>query len=515
MEINVQEIEERAFDRSLTPELSDVEMSYDELVYALQHDNEFFIQFFLGEEITVPVPDFHVDNFQLMTHTAVDKVAVALPRGHAKTTVAKLAAVKLLLFTEWRFGLYVSNTLSVAAEACQDIINFLESDNGKILLGEISFLTEQRQKGFYKFRMKMPGRKDAKGRDVYKICILKAMGAGQQIRGLNIDNERPEFVFADDVEDDENTATKAMRLKLKTWFYGPFMKAMARGPTKLVFIGNMISSEGLLYHVVEKSDFWYSRRLGCINKEGQPLWPEIWPLEALIADFREYKDLGLTGRWFAEMMNIPLPDSSPLIKADEITYRPRIDPSMSERSFITIDPAVSVETWADKTGIAAHAYADGIGWQVPHFVERKMEPEHLFFATVELCKLWGTNIVGIEAAGYQKALKVLFDIYSKIHDFPLRIVELPHKNRSKTERLAAWTALLRTGEYSLPDADLAITEQLLNYDPAKRENVDDLIDACSMGVPMIRYHMDLILNPNPVPTSASKDTRFGVTIEDN
>src|SRR3546814_15220900 len=61
-----------------------------------------------------------------------------------------------------------------------------------------------------------------------KKCILRAVGAGQQMRGINIDNQRPDMAVVDDVEDNENTESELLQKKLDRWISGPFLKALAR-----------------------------------------------------------------------------------------------------------------------------------------------------------------------------------------------------------------------------------------------------------------------------------------------
>ncbi len=171
-------------------ETADVQMQRDEIVNALEKNCEFFIQFFLGEELQFPVPQFHKDCWELLTREQILYIALALPRGHAKTTLTKLACVWHFLFTDIRFIVYVSNTHTIASEACKDIMNFIRSENFRQVFGDVQFDIEQDNKGYYKFWINVPDRQGGYKR---KYCILKSMGAGQQVRGLNIDNERPEL----------------------------------------------------------------------------------------------------------------------------------------------------------------------------------------------------------------------------------------------------------------------------------------------------------------------------------
>src|SRR5258708_4997236 len=160
-------------------------MSIEDIVASLKSSAEFFIQFFLGDELTHNVPPFHVETWEYLTRLDVPKLALALPRAHAKTTLAKLAVVWYFLFTNVRFVVYVSDTGSMAASACRDIVNYMRSANFEAVFGPISFEVQQEGHGFYKFTIQYI---DEAGFLREKHCVLKAFGSGQQILAMNFDN---------------------------------------------------------------------------------------------------------------------------------------------------------------------------------------------------------------------------------------------------------------------------------------------------------------------------------------
>lgn len=470
-------------------ETVDVHMDREDIITALHADGKFFINFFLADELKFPVPDFHIESWNLITAEMILYIALALPRGHAKTTLSKLCCVWYLLFTDTRFIVYVSNTSTIAAEACKDIIAYIRSDNFISIFGEVSFEVNQEGHGFYKFWMHVP---NGAGGFKKKFCILKALGAGQQVRGLNIDNERPQLAVVDDLEDNENTATPLMQKKLKVWFFGAFMKAMSKKRKKIIYLGNMLSNQSILFYLCEKSQEWHTIRKGCLLSSGEPLWADLWPFEEIRKDYLEYQRNGLTALWFAEMMNMPMAEGTALIDPGNITYMPMIIPGQQSAAFITYDPAISQKTWANDSAIAVHAYvADR--WQIAETVSGKFPPEKVFYLLVELCLRWNTRVVGVEAGAYQLGLKVIWEILSKTIEQSFFVYEVPHKNRSKTERLAVWCAALTKKIWTLTEGDMVVTQQLINFDPLKSNNVDDVIDACSMGVVMTEQYMSQIM----------------------
>lgn len=463
-----------------------VQLDVDDAKSALEHNGEFFIQFFLGEEIHLPVPGFHIDIFAIMVALQIDRFVCAIPRDHAKTTLAKLACVWYFLFSDYRFIVYLSNTSDIAIPATNDIVAFLKSDNFVNIFGPCIWEIEQHGKGLYKFTLP-----ETLGS---KTCILRALGAGKQVRGINVDNKRPQLAIVDDLEDNDNIATDELFKKLKRWVYGPFLKCLDKFHNKVIWLGNMISKNSMLYENC-KSQFWHSRRYGCLLANGKALWPDAWPIEKLKRDYMEYQEKGLADVWFAEMMNLPMAAGSGLIDADEITYKPAINPRENKYGFLTIDLAISSETWAHATTINVHVWLDDLEiWQV---AETKsyvgIDPIALFYETIETCNEWGFYLVGIESEGYQASLQFVFPhlcLINRLEGFVFKPLKT-NKNR-KTERLAAWAGMLKTGQYALTEGDFVLTQQLLEYNPKEKTNKDDEIDGAAYGPQMITEYYNEI-----------------------
>jgi hypothetical protein len=475
---------------STSVEMGAVHMDRVDMIEALHRDGRFFIEFNLGEELTTPVPDFHLECWDLLTAMNILYIALALPRGHAKTTLCKLVCVWYLLFSPTRFVVYVSATANIASEACKDIIAYIQSPNFEQVFGKASFEVYQDGHGFYKFWLNVP---DGRGGLVRKFCILKALGAGQQVRGLNIDNERPQLAVVDDLEDTENTNTKSAQEKLKKWFFGTFMKALSKKHKKVLYLGNMLSNQSILYYLCEGSQLWHSIRKGCLLSNGKPLWPEVWSYEAIQADYVEYQNMSLTALWMAEMMNMPMSEGSALISPDEITYFPPAMPDQVSTAFITLDPAISQKTWGNNSSLCVHGWVND-RWQIVETVSGKFNPDQLFFLIVELCLKWNTRCVGVEQGAFELALRFIWEILMKAHNQSFGIYKINHKNVAKTERLAAWCSALRKKLWVLTQGEHALTQQLINYDPLKSNNIDDDIDSASMGITMINAYMPEIMN---------------------
>jgi hypothetical protein len=462
----------------------------EEFQELLRDNAEANLEFYLGESLEFDVPDIHVTIWGLLSNTALDKVLLAIPRGHAKTTLAKLSVVHYFYYTNYRFCVYLSNTNPIAKNACRDIMAYMDSDNHRAVFGEVNLIKASETDSIWIFEIV-----DVNGRK--KKCILRAMGVGQQVRGLNIDNERPDILIGDDVEDRENTATPLLQKNLDDWVFGTLLKALGR-TTKIIWIGNIIRKTGLLARLSLDPE-WNPVVFGSLilgeNNEIKPLWPDLWPLTALIKDFKTYADNGQSETWMCEMMNMPGYGKNGF-RIDQINYRPLPLPSEVAAAFITVDPAFGlVKAVNDKTAVVVHALDhDNVPMVVGHIHDHLTETQ-IFDACLMFAEMWNAWVWGVEAVAAQKVLITLFNflLASRGMTGAVEILELyAGRGDPKAGRIRAWVNLMGDKQYAIPETDVEITGQLLVYDLTKTIQSDDLIDACAYGPQMISRYLGII-----------------------
>lgn len=480
-----------------------VELTISQIKDALRYNREFFIQFYLGEELTTPVPAFHLDIFNEMVDMLVERLAEAVPRDFAKTTLAKLAVVYHLLFTPIRFAVYLSNTSPVAIAAVVDIMEFFQQPNHVAVFGEVEFIVERAGTGFYIFKIGD------------KVCILLALGRGKQVRGLNMQHQRPQLLVCDDLEDEETAGSEPQFKKCQAWLYQAVFRALDKRYNKVIHIGNIHGALSILQNHCD-SQFWHARKYGCILEDGKPLWPQMWPLEKLRLDFLAYEEQGLTALWFAEMMNMPPVEGRRLIQASEITYLPAVKPRQYRYGFVTVDPARSKKTWADYMAVAVHVFNETYGiWQIAYVeAQRGVDEVDLFHQIMQIMRDWNFRVCAIEAYALQETLLVLFQQLLAIHQPHADVTFLPvtHGNSSKTSHISAFASLLKKTKnlpptYALTHGDFQTTNQLLAFDPALKNNRDDVIDACAYGPIVTAHYMHEVRKVKNLPHTITVHTQ--------
>lgn len=483
-------------------ELVSASASRSDIISELRCSGSFFAEFLIPEQLTTEFPQFHSEIWESLTDVEKERILLAIPRGHNKTTLAKLGVVWYWLFTRHRFCVYLSNTNAIATNACKDIINYLKTDNFRKVFGDVRMIKESESLSLWEFELV-----DADGR--VKHCILRALGAGQQVRGINIDNVRPDFAVIDDVEDKENTDSELLQKKLDDWVYGSFLPAMSRQYRKILWLGNMLKKTSLLARQ-SRNPKWNPVVFGALVKDpntGQlsPLWPAMWTVSQLQDHFREYKDLGLTETWMCEMMNMPGHGENGFTE-EQLCYLPIPQLDEIAAAWITVDPAFGENQHNDNTAIVVHVLPHDGPPRVASYYNGKCNETQMLEEILSLAYHWNAWIWGIEAIAAQKVLITLFEVLLTGKMIAHQVTMLPlmaGKGDPKISRISSWVALMSQGEYGIPEDDIEITNQLMGYNMRKKGNVDDLIDSCAYGPPMLTEFLPLIMEQNVNPGGSS------------
>jgi hypothetical protein len=485
-----------------------VELSRDELLIAIRHDCVTFLSFYLADQLTLEVPQLHIDIWNQLLDM-VDtlnqpglirslKKLFAVPRSHAKSTLAKLACILLLKYTPLRFVLYTSKTNGHAKNAIRDILEWLASPQERDLYGAPGPTIKASETESI-WILPIATRRSASDQPEYKKVIFKALGADQQVRGLLILNERPQIIIVDDIEDLDNT-TPDQQPKLDEWFLGSLLKAAAK-LNVIIFIGNMIRKTTLLARL-SKDPNWNPTVYGSLVRDKEtgelrPLWPGLWTVEALLTEYKEYRRLGRGYVWEAEMMNLSQ-DEVLQGNLDGAVRPPRPMPEMLEAGFITVDPAFGTQNaWNDDTAIVVHARVKGVG--IPCVIDSRvsrMTEDEMFETLLNLSYEWGITTWLIESEAAQRVLLSYFSLLLQSRKMnPTLFVMLPVASGGvkKGARILTFRNSVSSGSYAVVDSEQGLVDKLLEYSP-EAKNHDDYCDSAAYGIIGWQYYNETVVS---------------------
>ena len=245
---------------------------------------------------------------------------------------------------------------------------------------------------------------------------------------------------------------------------------------------------------LKKSASWISLITGAIKENGEPLWPELHPLEELMESYIHDCELGEEEVWFAEVMNDPVSKVTSLINDSLPKYEQDEETLVPDGVFLTIDPAGFRKT-SDDNVIIVHYVYDGKG-VIREIDAGIKDPEQLIIRALELAIGHGASCIGVEETGYQQTL--LFWLEKHIRELGIKgieIVPLKPSGRAKEARIRLFVAELYAGNYALwSSARIQFIWQALKFKIGKKDNKDDILDGCAYGLDMRTQYWHLIRN---------------------
>ena len=178
-----------------TQELS---ASTSDISTAARQDFNFLAALTMPTEFLFPFPAFFLTLFALLTNLQdrIQRFAIGIPRGFAKTTFIKILCVWYILFSNKHFILIVGASEAKAVNILSDICDMLSSPNIRRVFGhwDANIETDTKVNKVFHFR----------GREI----VLWAAGAGTSVRGINRKNKRPDVMIMDDIQEREDAPNK-------------------------------------------------------------------------------------------------------------------------------------------------------------------------------------------------------------------------------------------------------------------------------------------------------------------
>lgn len=148
------------------------------------------------------------------------------------------------------------------------------------------------------------------------------------------------------------------------------------------------------------------------------------------------------------------------------------------RTFLGVDPAVSLSDTADSFAMAVIGITDdnSQGFLLDTFLGRVEFPDQIDLIREWQLK-WRPQLIGVESNAFQKALA---QQAARMDTFP-GIVPVIAKG-AKNERILAMSPLFKIGKVRIHARHADFIEQWVAFDPAKKNQKDDLLDAVEIAL---------------------------------
>lgn len=295
-------------------------------------------------------PAFHqqlTEMLHVVSNKEINKrIAWSAPRGHAKSAyLSNIFPLHQCVFHKRNYILIISETDSAAKKFVEWVGNELKH-NEKLRSDFGEVLSPQKQ---------MNGRDNQEAFLTTTGILVEAASIGKQLRGKRNGSHRPDLVICDDLESSKNTNTKDLIEKNIHWFNSVVIPIGDPQKTAFVYMGTAVVAEGLLQHVMNRSDFsskkfaaivedpergdlwdefetilrdpenahrkeealsFYDRNREAMEESVEVLWPGRWDYKSLMME-----KVNMGSRAFnSEFMNNPLDTENAIFRLDAFTY---------------------------------------------------------------------------------------------------------------------------------------------------------------------------------------------------
>ena len=464
--------------------------SKEELQELLAHcivDIKFTCKLLFPDIFYAPFSTLHQQVFDLI-NSGVKKIAIAAPRGIGKTSIARTVAMRSILFRLQKFIVYISNSATSAEMQTENIKRDLISNQQiRKMFGNIKEVIDKDlgiDESFSKASW-----------TAFGDTFILPRGSGQQVRGLNWSNHRPELVIIDDLENKDEIRNEDNRKKLKDWFWSDLMKTEDRYSQGCIFIyiDTIKHEDSLLVDLLESPE-WASIQLSICDDNYKSYDPNYMTDEEVMAEVEEHRRLGTLDAFYMERMNVPISKEDAVFKQEYFKYfqdngdhiivdGERI--STRQLLHVTItDPARTVKLQsADSAVLTVAVDRTSKRIFVRDIVAEKFYPDQLYSEMFRQVQQYSSFILGYEVTGLSQFIIQPVENECRVRGVHPLIMELPPKGK-KEDRVASLAPNYRLGYmYHNPHNCGKLEGQLLGF---PRSKLWDVMDALSY----ITYIMD-------------------------
>ena len=274
-------------------------ISAPELIELCAVDNELFEKEFFPNTVRQDPAYFHEDVWRLLESSA-RQVNVQIFRGGSKTSKLRMFMSKRIGYGQARTILYVGVSQDKAVQS----LSWLRKQ------------IEHNKKFANVFQLK-PGSKwqDVEcniihGIEGHPITVL-AYGVTGSIRGVNLDDYRPDLIILDDILNEENTATDDQREKMENLVYGALLASLAPAvdspDAKMVMLQTPLNRDDVSTKALRdpawvsaKYPCWSPETLHLSDNEKESAWPERYTSEELREKKASYLLQNRASTWYRE-----------------------------------------------------------------------------------------------------------------------------------------------------------------------------------------------------------------------
>src|SRR5690554_2568557 len=383
------------------------------------NDFKKFVQYYFPHYGDSETPEFHVRIARRVRRSKTYKAWLKWARGHAKSVVATV------LLPLW---LWINGDIQFLVVIGQN------EDKAKILLGDLQAEFENNQRLINDFGKQQQLGSWEDGFFVTKSGFkAKALGMGQEPRGLRVGADRPDMIVADDWETKDTSKNPARQKEYAEWFLRSVIPTMDDKNRRVLIAQNKFHPQMIFDLVVDGNDEWKEDRVDAYDPVTyEPIWKDKYDAEFFKL---QEKTMG-TIRALAQYNNTPHIEGT-MFKDEYIQWAklPRID--HFDAIVGTWDVAYGGTKTSDFNAIRIWGLKDGKKYLIDCFVKQSVVREAVQWIKDFQSRLpKGVKVqIGFEAQFWNEAI---FDAIQEVEreaGFRLNLIKMERRRGNKYDAM--------------------------------------------------------------------------------
>lgn len=403
----------------------------EELFLACAAEPILYCHTFFPRTVRQGTPEFHIDFWGKLEDDTFDFFGAEVFRGGAKTTLCRLALSRRIAYAVSR------NILSVGVSEGMALLT------SRWLKKQVQYNTLWAQT----YRL-TPGTKWTDeffevnhGIENCTIAVT-AKGMTSGLRGLNLDDFRPDLIYCDDICNEENTATEEGRKKVRDLIFGALVPSLApksEAPKrKFVLTNTALTKEDPIVEAHTDPTFQTVKYPKIITREDgtqESAWPSRWTLEECLAEKAAYTAKRRLYIWLREYGCKIVGNGETAFDGNWLQQWDVLPTDID--TYIGIDPARAKGKKAHKAAMFCIGVQRSTGntFALEYWTDKGKNPEELWTVLCAMMLHWRPKKIGVESVAYQQVLAWYFRQKMQETRIFFPVFEFEDR-RSKDERIS-------------------------------------------------------------------------------
>jgi hypothetical protein len=486
------------------------QISREELIKLCAVDTELFATVFFPQTFRQPSPSFARAMWEPMDDPNHRLVNIIAFRGSSKTSRARIFAAKRISYGISRTILYIGVSEGKAIESVNWIRNRVDRNRN---WAETFGLAKGQKWEETQIEIEH-------GLFGHTIRVLGS-GVTGSLRGLNIDDYRPDLIIVDDPQNDETAATEAQREKVEDLILGAVYNSLAPATdepnSKMIMLITPQHEDDISQKALH-SQRWKSLVYPCWTQEtmDSPVhqqissWPERFTTDQLRHDKIASTNDNKLSIFTREMECRLISRETAQFRTTWLNIRGSVNSApRGYPAILAIDPVPPPSPQQQARGLEKKDYEAHYIWcrkgDEYHLCDyersRGHDPGWTIATAFRLARQWRVMRIVFDAVAYQRALKWLFEQEMKKTGVWYQIVPIAD-GMNKFARIANTVgSLASNGLLWIGPEHSIFNTQFMSFGPTYG-GLDDDLDASALALQEL-YQPNILVDETGTPTMAS------------